>query len=128
MSRADGYPGLAKAYGLAFSDVREMDLALTYRALAGGEVDVIAGNATDGLIDALDFDSSTTIAAFSRPTKPRRSLRDAIARASSGARADRLSRLGGRVTSAEMRRMNRAVDADHAEPREVVRAFLDGLR
>ena len=34
---------------------RVMDLTLSYRALAGGEVDVIAGDATGGLIPALDL-------------------------------------------------------------------------
>ncbi len=34
MSRADGYPGFSKAYGLKFAEVREMDLSLTYIALS----------------------------------------------------------------------------------------------
>ena len=50
MSRADGYPGFARAYGFHFEEVREMDLSLTYRALAEKQVDLIAGNSTDGLI------------------------------------------------------------------------------
>ena len=32
-----------------------MDLSLTYKALAGEQVDLIAGNSTDGLIAALDL-------------------------------------------------------------------------
>ena len=56
MSRADGYEGFRKAYGFNFAkQPREMDLALTYRALASGELDIIAGNSTDGLISALDL-------------------------------------------------------------------------
>ncbi|MGE3465433.1 MAG: ABC transporter permease/substrate-binding protein [Pyrinomonadaceae bacterium] len=56
MSRADGYVGFSEAYGLAFTkQPREMDLALTYRALRSGELDIIAGNSTDGLIAALDL-------------------------------------------------------------------------
>lgn len=56
MSRADGYPGFSKAYGFNFSkQPREMDLSLTYRALQAGELDLIAGNSTDGLISALDL-------------------------------------------------------------------------
>ncbi len=53
MSRADGYPGFSKAYGFNFAkQPREMDLSLTYRALQSGELDIIAGNSTDGLIAA----------------------------------------------------------------------------
>src|SRR5258706_15700455 len=56
MSRADGYPGLVKAYGLKFADQpREMDLSLTYIALSSGKVDLIAGNSTEGRIAALDL-------------------------------------------------------------------------
>ena len=49
MSRADGYPGFARAYGFHFQEIREMDLSLTYRALAEKQVDLIAGTSTDGL-------------------------------------------------------------------------------
>ncbi len=50
MSRADGYPGFSKAYGLKFAEVREMDLSLTYIALSSRQVDLIAGNSTEGRI------------------------------------------------------------------------------
>ena len=56
MSRADGYPGFSKAYGLKFREQpREMDLSLTYIALSSGQVDLIAGNSTEGRIAALDL-------------------------------------------------------------------------
>nr|MDQ2937206.1 ABC transporter permease/substrate-binding protein [Acidobacteriota bacterium] len=56
MSRADGYPGFAKTYDLKFAEPpREMDLSLTYIALASGKVDLIAGNSTEGRIAALDL-------------------------------------------------------------------------
>ncbi|HKN83593.1 MAG TPA: ABC transporter permease/substrate-binding protein, partial [Pyrinomonadaceae bacterium] len=55
MSRDDGYPGFSKAYGLKFADVREMDLSLTYIALASRQVDVIAANSTEGRITELDL-------------------------------------------------------------------------
>ena len=56
MSRKDGYAGFAKAYNFNFTkQPREMDLALTYQALKSGQLDIIAGNSTDGLIAALDL-------------------------------------------------------------------------
>ena len=56
MSRKDGYAGFAKAYNFNFTkQPREMDLALTYQALKSGQLDIIAGNSTDGLISALDL-------------------------------------------------------------------------
>src|SRR5207245_10453166 len=54
MERADGYPGLARAYGLKFAAAPSiMDLGLLYRALKEHQVDVVAGKSTDGLIIAL---------------------------------------------------------------------------
>ena len=54
MERPDGYRGRAAAYGLHFSgEPRILDLGLLYRALADHQVDLVAGNATDGLIAAL---------------------------------------------------------------------------
>src|SRR5439155_475931 len=51
--RTDGYAGLASAYELHFAaPPRVMDLDLVYRALASKQVDVIAGDATSGLIKA----------------------------------------------------------------------------
>ena len=56
VGRPDGFPGLAKTYGLRFpAPPRVMDLTLSYRALAAGQVDVIAGDATAGLIKGLDL-------------------------------------------------------------------------
>src|SRR5262249_4258546 len=55
MSRADGYPGFSKAYGLKFAEVREMDLSLTYIALSSRQVDLVAGNSTEGRIATLDL-------------------------------------------------------------------------
>src|SRR5262249_26366777 len=53
LQRADGYPGLAQKYGFHFArPPRAMDLSLIYRALAQKQVDIIAGDATSGLIDA----------------------------------------------------------------------------
>src|SRR5205085_1938135 len=54
MSRKDGYEGFARAYDLQFAErPREMDLSLSYRALADRGVDIIAGNSTDGMIATL---------------------------------------------------------------------------
>ena len=56
LQRPDGYDGLAQTYGLRFGEPpRAMDLTLTYRALASGQVDLIAGDATAGLIHSLDL-------------------------------------------------------------------------
>ena len=54
LEREDGFPGLAKTYGLNFPRrPAQMDLGLLYPALESRQVDLIAGNSTDGLIAAL---------------------------------------------------------------------------
>jgi osmoprotectant transport system substrate-binding protein len=52
--RPDGLHGLEAAYGLRFAGApRTMDLGLLYRALTSEQVDIVAGNSTDGPIRAL---------------------------------------------------------------------------
>ena len=70
MERPDGYPGLAAAYGLHFAEQpRIMDLGLLARALQSHQIDFAGGNATDGLIPALDLFVSRTTAITFLPTK-----------------------------------------------------------
>jgi len=127
LDRPDGYNGLASTYGLRFLEPpRAMDLTLVYRALAEGQVDVVAGDATAGLIDALDltmleddrqyFPPYDAVPVMHAPTLLRH---PEIGRA--------IARLSGRVDAAAMRRMNYAVDAQRQDPAAVVRAFLDAL-
>lgn len=50
--REDGYDALLEAYGFdGFKDEKELNINLRYQALAEGEVDVINGFTTDGLIE-----------------------------------------------------------------------------
>jgi glycine betaine/choline ABC-type transport system substrate-binding protein len=100
-----------------------MDLSLIYRALAERQVDLIAGDSTNGLISAYDL----AVLADSRHYFP---PYDAVplARAATLLRYPDVRRavesLGGRISAGDMRRMNRAVDADHQDPAAVARAFL----
>ena len=127
LERQDGYPGLAVAYGLRFDGPpRAMDLTLTYRALAEGQVDVIAGDATAGLIQALGLVQLDDDRQYFPPY-------DAVPVVHSTTLlrypdvGDALARLAGRVTPDEMRRMNYAVDGEQRAPADVVREFLDAL-
>jgi osmoprotectant transport system permease protein len=124
LQRADGYPGLAKTYGLKFRTVRAMDLSLIYRALADRQVDLIAGDATSGLIDAYGFvmlqDSrryfppyDAAIVARSTTLLAHPELQEA------------LQSLSGRISVADMRRMNYAVDTGRREPRDVAREWRE---
>src|ERR1700692_5089510 len=49
------WAGLQKAYGLSFRTQRQMQPDFMYAAVASGEVDVIAGYTSDGLIAKYDL-------------------------------------------------------------------------
>lgn len=126
LERPDGYAGLAKAYGLRFAaPPRVMDLTLTYRALAAGQVDLIAGDATAGLIGALDLVALEDDRRYFPPY-------DAVpvARAATLIRYPEVRRaletLAGRIPAEIMRAMNHAADAERTDPAAVARQFLDG--
>ena len=128
VERPDGYPGLAQAYGLRFPDPpRVMDLTLTYRALAAGQVDIIAGDATAGLIKGLDLAQLEDTRHYFPPYDAA-----AVARAETLLRHPEvrtaLDRLSGRLTAADMRAMNYAADVEHRDITAIVRDFLARTR
>ena len=128
VERADGYRGLAAAYGLHFShDPRVMDLTLMYRALAERQVDLVAGDATSGLITALDLTMLGDDKGYFPPYHAVPIVRTAVALGRPDVRAA-IEELAGRVSDADMRSMNYAVDVQHHDVAATVRSFLSGHR
>jgi osmoprotectant transport system permease protein len=125
VDREDGYPGLAKTYGLRFpKPPRVMDLGLTYKAAAERQVDLIAGNSTDGLIDALGLVVLEDDKHYFPPYDAVPLVRNAVVARHPEVR-EALRELGGKITEEQMRRMNYAVDGEHKEVKDVVREFLN---
>ena len=128
VERPDGYPGLAKTYGLRFPDApRVMDLTLSYRALAAGQVDLIAGDATAGLITGLDLFQLEDNRHYFPPYDAAAVARSATLLRYPQLRAA-LDGLAGRVTAADMRAMNYAADVEHRDVPVIVREFLARTR
>jgi len=124
LERADGFKGLAELYGLSFLEApREMDLGLMYRALSEGQVDLIAGNSTEGLVEHLDL----VILEDDREYFPPYQAAPVVNRKSlerhQGLR-EVLARLGNTISDEEMRNLNYAVDGQHRDLKEVVGSFL----
>jgi len=124
VERPDGFPGLAKAYGLRFPNPPlVMDLTLSYRALASHQVDLIAGDATAGLIKGLDLVQLQDTRRYFPPY-------DAapVARAETLLRypavRTALEKLANRITADDMRAMNYAADVEHRDISEIARTFL----
>ena len=124
IEREDGYPGLSKLYNLHFPAApRVMDLGLTYRALASGQVDVIAGNSTDGLIDTLHLLALEDDRHYFPPYDAVPLLREEVARKHPEVRKA-FAALASKITESDMRKLNYQVDGEHRDVAAVVREFL----
>ena len=124
LERPDGYAGLARTYGLRFAGAPHvMDLTLSYRALASGQVDLIAGDATAGLIKRLDLVRLEDNRRYFPPY-------DAVpvARAQTLLRYPQvrtaIERLAGRISADDMQAMNYAADGLHEDVSVIVGRFL----
>lgn len=124
LNRPDGFPGLAERYGLRFSaPPTAMDLGLTYRALAEGQVDVIAGNSTDGQIAALDLVPLRDDRGYFPPYQAALVVREAtLTRHPELRRA--LAELAGKISDDEMRALNARADVQHEDLTAIARDWL----
>lgn len=124
MSRADGYAGFAKTYNFNFAkQPREMDLSLTYRALQSGELDIIAGNSTDGLISALDLFQLADDKKFFPPYEAvfiARNDKTEILR-------ETFESLQNAISTDQMRKLNYEVDGKKRLPKDVAAEFISDV-
>jgi osmoprotectant transport system permease protein len=123
LERQDGYPGLAKTYGLKFANFKQMELGLMYQALKEKKVDFIAASATDGLIPVLNlvileddkkyFPPYEAVPVFNEATlKKYPELGEAI------------NQLAGLISSEEMQKMNYQVDNQSRPVEQVVSEWI----
>jgi osmoprotectant transport system substrate-binding protein len=124
MERPDGYRGLAATYGLHFAEKpRIMDLGLLARALKDRQIDLAAGNTTDGLIPALDLFVLEDDRHYFPPYEAVAVIREQTVQQHPEVE-QALAELAGKISDEEMQRMNYAVDGQHRDTSEVVREFL----
>jgi osmoprotectant transport system substrate-binding protein len=123
LERPDGYHGWTERYGLTFAKPPSvLDLGLIYRALVERKVDIVAGNSTDGLIDALSLVALEDDRHYFPPYDAVPVVRKAAIEKFPPLRAA-LRDLAGKISVDDMRHLNRAVDADQRDVAEVVREF-----
>ena len=123
LERPDGFRGWSRLYGLHFAAAPSvMDLGLIYRALIDKKVDIVAGNSTDGLIDALHLvplvDDQHYFPPYDAVPIVRR---DALTKFPQLRAA--LTDLANKISAEEMRHLNAEVDASQRDPAAVVRVF-----
>jgi len=123
LERPDGFNGLCERYNLKFGEKpRVMDLGLIYRALVEHQVDVVAGNSTDGMIGALGLAELEDDRHYFPPYDAVPVVRKAALERFPALRGA-LAELAGKVSAVDIRQMNYAVDGLHREPAAVVREF-----
>jgi osmoprotectant transport system substrate-binding protein len=124
MERPDGYRGLVATYGLRFAaPPRIMDLGLLTRALKDHQVDLIAGNMTDGLIPALDLFVLEDDKHYFPPYEAVPVVRQQTLVEHPEIRRV-LNDLAGKISDTEMRQLNYEVDGKKRDVKELVSDFL----
>ena len=123
-SRPDGYPGLAATYNLHFAaPPRVMDLGLMYRSLLENQVDIVAGNSTDGLIAARNLVILEDDKHYFPPYEAVPIVReDTLVRYPEV--RDAIGELAGKISDSEMQKMNDAVAGQGRDVKDVAREFL----
>ncbi len=126
-SRPDGLPGLLKTYNLKQSgSIRTMDLGLLYTALAQKQVDLVAGNSTDGALSILPVEVLADDRHFFPPYQAAIVVRIPALAEYPGLEIA-LRKLAGRFNTDRMRQLNYEVDAHHRPVREVAAQALQTL-
>lgn len=127
LEREDGFPGLARTYGLEFPRrPAQMDLGLLYPALESHQVDLIAGNSTDGLIAALGAAVLEDDRHYFPPYEAAFVVRGQVWKTNAAVR-EALEGLGGKISADTMRKLNGRLDRDKRRPEDVAKEFLKTL-
>ena len=126
IGRKDGLPGLQKAYGLSFSQVRPLAQAVKYQALATGAVDVIDGYSTDGLIARYDLVVLDDDRRFFPPYQAAAIVSPRMQSQMPAAIAA-LTELSGRIDVASMRKLNARLEVGGEPVERVAKSELQSL-
>ena len=123
LGRADGWPGLARAYGLDAMKPAAFEHALAYRAIAGGSLDVTDAYTTDAAMATYDlvpladdrhfFPSYAAV--FVYRVRSRQDHPQAFAA---------LDALAGKLDTDTVMRLNRAIESDGKTAAAVARTWL----
>jgi osmoprotectant transport system substrate-binding protein len=123
VEREDGFPGLAKTYGLRFAQSpRIMDLGLIYRALLQKQVDIVNGNSTDGQISRLGLVVLKDDKQYFPPYEAVPIVRQETLKKYPEVKKA-IAQLLGRITADEMRQLNYLVEGELKDIKDVVREF-----
>lgn len=123
MEREDGLAYLTSSYNMKFKDVEDIDIALKYTALANKQIDVTTGSTTDAQLSVADVtlleDDQHIFTTYYAGTVVRQDTLKKYPKLGAT-----LEKLTGKISDAEMRTMNYAVEVDHKDEKDVAKDFL----
>lgn len=123
LERPDGFRGWSDRYHLRFAAAPTvMDLGLLYRALLAHQVDIVAGNSTDGALDTLPVLALEDDRHYFPPYDAVPVVRQSALAKFPQLRAA-LADLAGKISAADMRHLNAQVDSAQRDVAAVVRDF-----
>jgi osmoprotectant transport system substrate-binding protein len=123
VNRPDGLSGLIQTYGLnAKGSVKTMDLGLLYQSLEEAQVDMVAGNSTDGLLSTKPFIVLEDDKHYFPPYDAALIVRTATLEKFPGLK-EALASLSGKITTAKMQEMNNDLDGKHIPVRQIANDF-----
>lgn len=123
-TRLDGLAAVVTAYRLRLEATpRTMQPAALYQALLEGEVNMISGSATDGMLASRDFKVLRDDKNATPPLEAAFVLRAESQNAFPGLRKG-VEELSGKFTAESMRSMNRQVEVERRPESEVAAEFL----
>ncbi|MGB9680171.1 MAG: glycine betaine ABC transporter substrate-binding protein [Thermoanaerobacteraceae bacterium] len=122
-ARPDGYPGLEKAYGMHFKEVKGMDTGLRYPAIEKNNVQVIDAFSTDGLLEAFKLKTLEDDKHFFPPYYAAPLIRESTLKKYPEVEKV-LNELAGQINDETMRKLNYKVDKLGDDPRKVADDFL----
>ncbi|MFG6487260.1 glycine betaine ABC transporter substrate-binding protein [Roseateles sp. BYS78W] len=117
IARADGWPALARAYGLTLAPGTGLDHGLAYQALAGGQVDLIDVYTTDAQLAR----QPVRVLSDDRQFFPRY---DAVLLMRASVDDKPLQRLAGQLPETRMIQLNAAAELEGRSFADVARGFL----
>lgn len=124
IERPDGFRGLAAVYGLHFAEPpRIMDLGLLARALKDHQIDLAAGNTTDGQIRAQGLFVLEDDRHYFPPYEAVPVIRQQTLQQHPEV-GQALGELAGKISDDEMQQLNYAVEGQHRDAAEVAHEFL----
>ncbi len=123
LGRADGWPGLVRAYGFDLAPPKGIDHGLAYEAIAGGQVDVIDIYSTDAKLDKYELtvlgDDANFFPRYDAVLLLRADFKTRFPQAWFA-----LAQLEGRLNDSAMRRLNAAAEIDGKDFDAIAAAWL----